>query len=159
MLEKLDMRYESKSTFRKISIRVELVFVRYWSVCEYMSQYVDRLSGLVKKFQSISDPLHDTLEIGMLVAAIDVDQLMPVIASIKTLPESSVTWEHVASRGVEETNVLRTGNVPHDRESTAQYVCPLCQPGRNTLNRCFHNPLNPNNRLNLKSPLIWSPLV
>ena len=46
--------------------------------------------------------LDDTLEIGIIVFSINMSELAPVTAAIKTLAESEIKWEAVSSRLIEE---------------------------------------------------------
>lgn len=148
MLQKLDARYDSKSTATRISKMAELVCVKFTNAREDISKHVDRLAGLLEQLRSMNTPLPDSLAIGILVASIEVSELTPVTAAIKTLADKDLNWEEVSSRLIEECKALRTSS-GKDRAAAASCVCALCHKPGHDIENCFQNPLNPNNRLNL----------
>lgn len=150
MMQKLDARYDSKSTASKISKMVELVSVRYTSVRDDMSKHIDRLAGLVEQLNNMGSQLPEDLTVGILVASIEVTALMPVTASIKTLSDENLKWEDVSSRLIEEVKSLSKGSSSDDRAASAQVSCDICKKPHATSN-CYLNPMNPNNKLNLKT--------
>lgn len=147
------MRYDSKSNASWVLTLAEFVLVRYQPAREDMTQLMGRFVRLVEKLQRMGAPLHDTLTTGMIVLSIDMEPLMPITASAKVLRDRSVTWEDMTSRFVEEYNTLGTGNVSHGSANSAQHVYRICKGKGYTLDRCFYNPLNSNNRLDVKEPV------
>lgn len=145
MLEKLDSRYDSKSTATRIAKFSELVSIKYTSVKDDMSKHVDRLAGLIAQLRRMGTNFDETLAIGILVASVEAQPLLSVTAAIKTISEKDLKWEDVASRLMDEVRSARRSS---DRASAANLTCSICKKPHST-DRCFLNPLNPNHRLNL----------
>lgn len=110
---------------------------------------MDRTAGRLEKLHSMGLPLQDTLPIGMLVSSIEVEQLLPVKSSIKSLADSSLKWEVVASSPMEEANALKFDGRPHIRSAARSAVCAFCAKPSHSTETCFMNPLNPASRLKL----------
>lgn len=150
MMEKLQKRYDSRSMASKIGKMSDLVSIRYTNIREDMARHVDKIAGIVEQLRSMGTVLEDSLIIGILLASIDVVQLHPATAAIKTLSETHTTWEDVSSRLIEEVKMLRSDrSLRHKSAAAVTKVCELCGKEGHTLPRCFLNPLNPNNRLGL----------
>lgn len=147
MFQKLDMRYDSKSTATRISKMAELVSLKYGNLRDDISKHIDRMAGLLEQLRSMNTVLDDALAIGILVASIEVSELSAVTAAIKTLAEKDLVWEDVSSRLIEECKSIKTSH--KDRASAASSVCGLCKKPGHTIDDCFMNPMNPKNRLNL----------
>lgn len=64
------------------------------------------MSGLIELLKRMGNELADSLFIGIFVASIQVPQLLPVTAAIKTLAEMDITWENVTSRLLEDRTIL-----------------------------------------------------
>lgn len=62
-----------------------------------MAKQIDHLAGLLEQLSAMDSPLPETLAVGILVASIEVNDLMPVTASIKTMADQYVTCEDVSS--------------------------------------------------------------
>lgn len=69
---------------------------------------IDSMDGLIKTLQQIRSTFDESLEIGILVASINVSNSMSAVAAIKTLNEKGIKWEHVSSRFIEETNNMKS---------------------------------------------------
>lgn len=145
MLEKLDARYDSRSTATKISKISELVSVRYTNVKHDITKHIDRMAALQEQLKSMEAIMDDAVQVGILIASIDVLELTPVTAAIKTLAEKDITWETVTERLIEEWRGLT--NAHKEDSKLARNVCTYCnRPGHHAAN-CWTNPANPNNRL------------
>lgn len=55
---------------------------------------------------STRNELADSLSIGILVASVQIPQLLPVTTTIKTLSKMDVTWESVTNQLVDERRIL-----------------------------------------------------
>lgn len=96
-MEKLNERYESKSTASKISKMSELDSMRYTTLKDDLSGHMDRMAGINEQPKAMGNNFHDSLSIGILVASIELSQLLPVTAAIKRLTEKDIKWEEVTS--------------------------------------------------------------
>lgn len=83
----LDLYYDSKNTNSKIAKILQLVSIRFTSVRNDMEKHLDRMTALIKQMKSMNTTLDDALDIKILVAYIDVTQLLPVTAAIKSSAE------------------------------------------------------------------------
>lgn len=157
MLSKLDSRYDSKSTASKIAKVSEIVSTRYCSLNEDMSVHVDRMAGLLEQLKSRGMTIDDSLAIGILVASIDVPELMPVTASIKTLAEADVKWEEVANRLIEDSKSISSGNGLSARASAATVdTCQICKKPNHKTENCFLNPMGKNCKLDISDDTVSS---
>ena len=130
IMTKLDERYNSKSMAAKISRMAEFVSLHYTDRTNNIATHIDRMASLVAKLKSMSLPIDDTMAIGVLVASIKVASLAPVVAAIKTIPASDMTWDTVASRLIEDWGDLPKPKYTEEGASyTAQVQCEFC--GRN----------------------------
>lgn len=76
----------------------ELESLRYSNLRSDISKHIDKMAALVELLRAMDTTLDETLVIGILVASIDVTQLQPVTAAIKTLSEDKLSWEDVSGR-------------------------------------------------------------
>lgn len=150
MMEKLDSRYDSKTTASRIAKMSELVGTRFTNLNADMSAHVDKMAGLIEQLRSMGTTFDDSLAIGMLVASIEVSELFAVTASIKTLSADSVNWEQVSNRLIEETKTITSGSRGIIRASAANSSCQICQKKHPT-EKCFLNPMNPNCKLDVSA--------
>ena len=148
MMVKLNDRYDSKTTASRISKMSELVSIRYTSLRDSIEKHIDRMAGLIETLRSMGSTFDDALAIGILVASIDVQELLPVVAAIKTLSDRDMKWESVTSRLIEESSDASSSAVIN-HANTANSSCGICGKSNHSTAKCFINPLNPNNRLNL----------
>lgn len=63
----------------------ELVSTSYSSINDNMSQHVDRMVRLILQLRRMGMTLEDFLLIGILVASIEAQELLPITASVKTV--------------------------------------------------------------------------
>lgn len=150
MMEKLDARYDSKTIASRISKMSELVSIRYNSIREDMDKHIDKLAGIIEQLRSMGSTFDDALAIGILVASITVSELMPATAAIKTLADKDIKWEEVSSRLIEEVKNIKSSNRT-PRANSANSTCAICGKNNHSTNRCFLNPMNPHNKLDLKN--------
>lgn len=92
MIEKLDNRFNSHTTASKISKMSELVSMHYCKVPSDMTMQIDKMAALLEQLRSMKATIDDSMAIGILLASIEVQELAPVVAAIKTLSENNVTW-------------------------------------------------------------------
>ena len=152
-LTKLDQRYDSKSTASKIAKMSELVSMRYTSLKEDLSGHIDRMAGLLEQLSSMGTSVADSLAIGILVASVEVPQLQPVTAAIKTLAENNINWEDVTNHLFEEQKLLSSDDFIRSRVNAANAACQICEKTNHQTEHCFLNPLNPRDKLNLSTAL------
>lgn len=91
MMKKLDAYYVSKSTSTLVSKMSELVSVQYKNVGEDIEKHIDGVAELLEQLGSMDAVLSDVLAFGILVASIEVMELAPVTATIKTIAEKNIT--------------------------------------------------------------------
>ena len=81
MMVKLNERYDSQTVASRISKMSELVSIRYTSLKEDIDKHIDRMAGLIENLRSMGSTFDDTLSIGILVASIDVADLIACFRS------------------------------------------------------------------------------
>lgn len=85
--------------------------------------------------------LDSTLEVGLLIYSVDVPQLQPVTAAIKTLAKDKISWEAVTSRLIEEQKALVNEGGKPGRVNSAKTGCDICKKRNHTTDTCLLNPL------------------
>lgn len=91
MMEKLDPRYDSKTTASKISKMVELVSLRYSNPRNDITKHIDRMAAIVEQLAAMESSMDDSLPVGILIASINDAEMRPVVAAIKKLSDIDVT--------------------------------------------------------------------
>ena len=95
---------------------------------------------------------------GILVASIQVPELAPVTASIKTLSDDRITWHSVTSRLIEETKSLSITPKLEARSNAAlsedRTPCQICKKSSHRTEICYLNPLGINSKLDLPDDTI-----
>ena len=90
MLEKLDGRYDSKKTASKISKMVELVCLRFTNARSEITKYIDRMVAVLQQLAAIKANIDEGLQVGMIIASIDVVEMRPVVAALKILADAEI---------------------------------------------------------------------
>lgn len=133
----------------RISKMSELLSIQYTSLRDEIEKHIDRMAGVMEQLRGMGTTFDDALAIGSLVASIEVQELMPTVAAIKTLSDKDIRWKAVSSRLIEEVKNLKSSG-RSNRAHSANVCCGICGKTNHTTSKCFLNPLNPNNKLNLK---------
>lgn len=148
MMEKLNNRFDSKTIASRISKIYELVTIRYTTLRDDIGKHIDKVAGIIEQLQNMGSKFDNALSIGLLVASIDVHELQPAVAAIKTLSEKDVNWETVSARLIEEVTNLKSGN--RNRANAVTQGCGICGKPNHTTDRCFFNPRNPKKQIKSK---------
>ena len=101
MMDKLDKQFDSKTIASRISKMSELVSIRYTTIKDDIAKQIDLLAGIIEQLRAMGTTFDDALAIGILVASIDVTELMPATAAIKTLTDKDMKWEEISGRLIE----------------------------------------------------------
>lgn len=102
MMARWDTRYDSNSIATKISKMSELVWVSYSNPSSDIARHIDGMEALIEQLRSMKATIEDSLAIGILIACIDVHDLLPLTAAIKLVFENQVSWEAVSERFIDE---------------------------------------------------------
>ena len=148
MIKKLNERYDSKSAASCISKMTELISLRYDSLSKDIGGHIDKMAGIVEQLADMDTSIPDELAIALLIASINVFEMAPIAAAIKTMPDDSADWGSVTTRLIEEQHSIRIKMKP-ERTAKATRRCEICGKTHFTKD-CWLNPKNPNNRLQLK---------
>ena len=150
MLEKLDARFDSKTTASKITKMVDLVSIRYTNPRSDITKHIDRMGSIVEQLQAMQASMDESLKVGILIASIEVPEMRAVVAAIKTLADQDVKWDTVAERLIEEWRGLKKTIRTGESSATAKgkRECEFCSRPGHTADNCWINPANPHNRLN-----------
>lgn len=97
----------------------EIVSNRFKSLQDDMSNHVDRMEGLIGQLRSMGNSCDEDIAIGILVASVEIPELLPVTASIKKLADPEISWKEVANRGLMEDVKTMTSNSGLSRSSNA----------------------------------------
>lgn len=88
-----------------------------------MCNHFNKLTGFLEQLTAMDAALSDTLAVGIPVESIEVNALMPVTVSIKTLAYNDLHWGEIASRFIEEETALLHGSQPAERSSSKHDWC------------------------------------
>lgn len=135
MIEKLDDRYRSTSTASKISKIIELVSTRYMNMKKDIAKHIHEMTGIGEELKNMGMKLYTTLTVSMLMASVDVVELAPVAAAIKTLAESHLKWESVTGHVIEEWTHLKPDSV-QAQVKVSHIVCTFCGRTGNERDYC-----------------------
>lgn len=95
--------------------------------------------------------LEDSATIGILMSSLQVPKLAIVTASIKTIPQRNLKWQHVSARVIEEAANLRQASDSGFKANAVSIHCQICSRSSHSTERSFLNPLNPDNKLQLSN--------
>lgn len=151
MLKKLDERFDSKSAASRIAKMTELISLRYDTTKRSVAKHIDQMAGTLEQLQGMNTPIPDELCIALLIASIQAPEMFPITAALKTLTDENATWEKVTARLIEEHQTLRGKHRIAERATPVRKHCDLCKKSGHSLDRCWLNPKNPNNRLNFST--------
>lgn len=93
--------------------------------------------------------LEDSVAVGVLISSIQVPELDPETASIKAISERDLKWEDLHARLIEEVADLR--HIPGNsfKANAASVHCQICLRSLHPTEKCFLNPMSPDNKLQL----------
>lgn len=152
MLNKLRERYASSSVSSRMSLLSELHALKYKG--GDMPDYVDRYASLLDRLEAMSAQVPDELAIIMFMHSMN-GWFHATIAALRTMSESSLKWDTVTARLIEEyhNNPRRGASSGHGASALVVHApragteCTHCKRQGHTADRCWTNPANPNNRL------------
>lgn len=101
IMEKLDATFDSRSTATKISKITALVSGGYSSVKIDIKKHIDLMAAILEQLKSMKAIMDDTVQVGTLIAYIDVPDLNAMTAAIKTLAEEDIKWEIFTEKLIE----------------------------------------------------------
>lgn len=91
--------------------------------------------------------MDDSLAVGILISSIDLPELKPVVAAIKTLSDNDATWETISERLIDECRGFGKTVQLGESSTAASANCNFCSKRGHRAEKCWINPANPNNRL------------
>lgn len=148
----LQGRYDSRTTGRMIDTMSELVSVKYYNLREDMSTHADLLALLIEKIRSMGTIVHDTLAIGILVASIDVQELLPTTAAMKAIADKDMKWKLVTTRFIGDAKQnFSSRSSPTQLEQAFAAVCKgqICQNPGHKIDKCYLKRMGSNCRLDI----------
>ena len=150
MLEKLDARYASKTAASKITKMTDLITMKYKSLKSDITKHIDLMAAAVEQLKGMDVTIQESFAVAILVASVEVPALRPATTAIKTLAENDLKWETVAERLIEEAKGLKEALYGESsRAAVTNSVCGICRKTGHETDRCWLNPLNPDNKLGL----------
>lgn len=112
---------------------------------------------LKKRLQSLTScslwikKSQDELAVALLVASVQAQELATVTAAIKTLSGESVNLQDITQRLIEDQRTFRKKMKLHRANTVTNAPCQICDRRGHSTKKCYLNPKNPNNRLNLRN--------
>lgn len=106
-LNELNDRYDFKTIGRRISKMSQLFSLKYASLSDSIYKQIDKLDEIIEKLCTIGTVLDMSTVTQIIVALIDVQELNPVTAAIRTLEDQDVSLEDVSARLIDETTNLK----------------------------------------------------
>ena len=160
MMEKLDARYNSRTTASKISKMGLLFSMKLERTSGSLEEHVDRMADIIDQLRSMNTTVEESLAVGVLLSSIVAPELQNVTAAIRTLADDNLTWEVATERLLDEHRTLLRNDSDDEnatygtrRAYTARAVprCEICGKRGHTTEKCWLNPRNPDNKLRLSS--------
>jgi Reverse transcriptase (RNA-dependent DNA polymerase)/gag-polypeptide of LTR copia-type/GAG-pre-integrase domain/Integrase core domain len=152
MVEKLRERYASTKLTTRMSLMSELQSLRY--TAGDMGEYIDRYAGILDRLETMSAKVPEELAIIMFLHSMG-SKFEATIAALRTMGDDNLSWDDVTARLLEEanTNSSKISTGPHSAlvsTTSTPEACPQCLKPGHSLDRCWWNPRNPNNRIGSK---------
>lgn len=119
-----------------------------------MSKAIDRLAGVIEQLREMKTEFADSLAIGILFASIDVTQILPATAAIKTHTEDKLTRGDVRNKTIEEVKTINSGNSMADRATNAQQSCCIGHKSNRATLICSLNLLNTKKSSRLRQAIL-----
>ena len=69
----------------------ELESARFVNIKSDITKHIDRMASILEQVKAMDVKIENAIQIGLLIASIDVLELRPVTAAIKTLAEKDIT--------------------------------------------------------------------
>lgn len=91
--------------------------------------------------------MDESLSVGTLIASIEVAEMSPVVAAIRTLADTDVKWESVAECLFDEWRGLKKTVQTGETGAAATVPCNYFSRPGNRAETCWIHPASPNNRL------------
>ena len=159
MLRKLIEHYASSKPTTRVAVMIEMVTKRYSTLKGDMGSYIDAFSAIVNRLTSMKVDVSEMLQVTILLASVEVQELVRGIIEIRTLTkEADVTWDNVTSRLIEEYRTLRgkkhvqyskalAGGAKRKNPPKRIKKCTGCEKEGHIWNSCWFNHENPRNKL------------
>lgn len=123
-----------------------------------MSAHVHCAEGLVEKLKGIDTMMEDSLAFGILVAFINVAELLPFEQLIKKFLSDKIKWENVATNLSIDAKLLSSNSGAGARANAALSSCKICNETNYWTDQCFLNQMSHISKLNV-SPKSFSDIV
>lgn len=85
----------------------------------------------------------------ILISSNQFPEPAPVTASIKTIPKLDLKWEQISARLIEKVANIRYASSSGLKAPFASVQCQICWRTSRSTKKCFCNPLNSDNKLQL----------
>ena len=81
---------------------VELLTLRFTNPRSEIMKQIDSMTAVFQQLAAMKASMDARLQVGMTIASIDVVEMRPVVAALKTLADADVKGDSVADRLIEE---------------------------------------------------------
>ena len=110
------------------------------------------MAAAVEQLRGMDVTIQESFAVAILVASVEVPSLRPAATAIKTHAEDDLKWKTVAERLTEEAKGLKEALYGESsRAAVTHEGCNICKRAGHDTDRCWLNPMNPDNRLGLSA--------
>lgn len=81
--------------------------IRYKSAMYEIDKHIDTMAGIIEQRCCEGSPFEDGLEISILAASIDAQELLPSVPAIMTLSDEHINWKYICSRLIEKAKNVK----------------------------------------------------
>ena len=105
------------------------------------------MAALIEQILSMQASMETSLQVGILIATIDVAVMWSVISAIKTISESDVAWDSMSESLIEEWRAIKKRAQTGESSAAGKCVCDFCSRPGHSVDTCWIKPASPHNRL------------
>lgn len=121
----------------------DIVYLRYRNFKVDITKHIYLIAAKMEQIKEMKTFVYDAVQIGMLIASIEVFAFPLWLQLSKTLTEEDITWETVRYRLIEEWQSLNP--VTSEHWKVGKNICSYWNRPDHSSENCWINPANPSN--------------
>lgn len=100
------------------------------------------MATICEQLTSVKNCVEESLQVGILIASIDVAEMRLVVAAFETLDVEDVKWDSVLDRLIKEWRAVMKSPESGKSSTTGRVKCDFCERLGYTAERCWTSLLN-----------------